>query len=99
MSKDEPFLEMPETRRVDDTDLFCYSDATRPCNSSCVAYLLVQPDGDDYKEQPWAQCLVLVNAHRSGKHLTVLASVASSACKSMHIKIADDTRKANSGGL
>lgn len=99
MSKDEPFIEMPETRRVEDTDLFCFSDTTRPCNSSCVAYLLVQPDGDDYREQPWAQCLVLVNAHRSGKHLTVLASVAASACKSMHIKIADDTRKANSGGL
>lgn len=99
MNKEEPFIEMPETRRVDDTDLFCFSDATRPCNSSCVAYLLVQPEGDDYREQPWAQCLVLVNAHRSGKHLTVLASVAASACKSLHIKIADDTRKANSGGL
>lgn len=99
MNREEPFIEMPETRHVNDTDLFCFSDATRPCNSSCVAYLLVQPEGDDYKEQPWAQCLLLVNAHRSGKHLTVLASVASSACKSLHIKIADDTRKANSGGL
>ena len=94
----EPFLEVPAERKVSDGDLFCYLDASRPCNATCVAYLVVQPSGEDYREQPWAQCIMLVNAHRSGKHLTILASTAVSAAESAHTRAADELRRSHSGG-
>lgn len=94
----EPFLEAPPERKADTSDLFCFIRAERPCDASCVAYLVVQPSGEDYREQPWAQCLLLVNAHRGGKHLTILTNTAVSAYNAELTRAADEARRSGSGG-
>jgi len=53
--------------------LFCFKDKDRPCTAECMAYIL-PPEGPDYKDQQWARCLLLVNTHRTGKHLVVLCA-------------------------
>ncbi len=93
----EPYIEKPDTRQVQEGDMFCYRDANRVCDSTCVAFLVVIPDGDDYTEQPWARCHVLVNEHRQGKHLTVLASIGAEMKKQFHINQADMKRLRGSG--
>jgi hypothetical protein len=55
-------------------EVFCFFDHCRPCTAECVAYESVVPDDKDYKNKPWAHCMVLVNVHRTGKHLVTLAS-------------------------
>jgi hypothetical protein len=32
------------------------------------------PPGEDYKDQQWAHCLELINLHRVGKHVSLLAA-------------------------
>ena len=87
---------MPEQEADDLKErLFCFLDASRPCDSECMAYLTARPEGMDYKGQPWSQCILLVNAHRGGKHLTVLASMGADIMKHLKIKAADATREAN----
>lgn len=43
-----------------------------------MAYLAQPPAGLNYTGENWAHCVLLVNAERSGKHLVVLANVATS---------------------
>lgn len=50
------------------------------------------PEGPDYKNQQWANCLLLVNAHRGGKHLVVLASSAGELLRSAKNEAADRAR-------
>ena len=93
----EGYVERPDTRDVQEEDLFCYRDAARVCDSTCMAYLVAAPEGQDYEGQSWSRCHLLVNEHRQGKHLVVLASFASDFMKHARIKAADATRAANSG--
>jgi hypothetical protein len=51
------------------------------------------PEGPDFKDQAWAHCLLLIAAHRSGKHLTVLAAQGSELLKHLKISAADSARK------
>lgn len=57
----------------DKTGLFCFQNDARPCAADCAAFIDA-PDHADYKDQQWARCLVLVNQHRTGKHLTMIAN-------------------------
>ncbi len=91
----EQFIDTPDEHEVQPGTLFCFLSENRPCNSDCVAYLTMRPQGDDYAEQGWSQCAVLVNTHRAGKHLTVLASLGSDMMKHFRIAKADATRNAN----
>ena len=75
--------------------LFCFLDKDRPCTPACVAFLTTRPEGNDYKEQGWSACSLLVNAHRGGKHLTVLAQLGADYMKHNRIKSADAVREAN----
>ncbi len=95
MSPDEPFIEKPDVHKPEPDTLFCYKDASRPCASDCVAYLVSRPDGKDYENQAWSQCALLVNAHRTGKHLTILAQQGADLLKHLRIKSADAVREAN----
>lgn len=62
----------PNILATDHNGLFCFLNAQRPCGPDCMAF--VAPlDGPDYKDQQWANCLLLTNAHRGGKHLVLLA--------------------------
>ncbi len=53
--------------------LFCFLNRERYCGPDCMAYIS-RPDGSDYVAQQWANCMLLVNAHRAGKHMVVIAS-------------------------
>jgi hypothetical protein len=65
---------MTEVKDTQDTPLYCFIDANRVCDMDCTAYLSVLPQGDDYVEQPFAKCMLLVSLHRVGKHSTIVAS-------------------------
>lgn len=58
---------------VPGSGLFCFKDQQRACTSECMAYVN-PPPGEDYKDQQWAHCLELVNLHRLGKHVALLAA-------------------------
>ena len=55
--------------------LTCFLDQPRLCGSDCMAYLNPPPQGDEYRGQQWSNCMLLVNIHRGGKHLVILANV------------------------
>jgi len=96
MLEPEQYQEPADEQRVTGDELFCFLDATRMCNMACVSFLIVRPEGKDYEGQPFACCSLLVSAHRSGKHLTVLAQIGADVLKHNRIKTADAVREANS---
>jgi len=55
--------------------LYCFKDQARACGADCMAFLTHKPEGPDYRDQ-WAHCMVLVDQHRSAKHLVILAQGA-----------------------
>ena len=74
----------PTNRDSEDVNgLVCFLNQNRPCGADCMAYLPAseRPQGVEYAEAQWASCLLLVNAHRTGKHLVVLAGSAADAVK------------------
>lgn len=71
--------------------LDCFLDASRPCTATCMAWQL-PPEGPDYKDQHWASCLLLVNAHRLGKHQVLLARSADEALRVRKNQAADHAR-------
>ena len=81
---------------VDDEDvrkngLICWKDKERPCAADCMAFI-EPPEGGDYQGKQWANCLVLVNEHRTGKHLTILAQAGSELVKLRKNDAADRIR-------
>ncbi len=73
------------------TGLACFLNAERMCGADCMAFDAA-PDGADYKDKQWANCMLLVNAHRGGKHLIVLAQVGSALVQSAKNEAADRLR-------
>lgn len=80
MLEQDPFLEKPDVHKPEPDQLFCYRDAARPCNASCVAFLgfgdeATEVSGGKVVPLPGSvgRCSLLVSAHRMGKHLTILA--------------------------
>mgnify|MGYP000870072547 FL=1 len=75
--------------------LQCFIDADRTCGPDCMAYQLQIPEGQDYQgESQWAHCLVLVSAHRVGKHAVILANIADGVAKKWKATSADAARAA-----
>jgi hypothetical protein len=85
-----PHPHHPNIKKAED-GLFCFKDGARACGSDCMAYIH-PPEGPDYKDQQWANCLLLVNAHRSGKHLVILADVTAKLLNHTRNKAADEAR-------
>lgn len=62
-----------------------------------MGYLPQVPDGPDYKApdgypQQWAHCMVLVNAHKLGKHIVHLVAKSDESLKLAKSLAADQTR-------
>jgi len=77
-------LNMPNMQEEEDAGedtqhqrLYCYKDNSRVCGPDCMAYLTNPPMDKEYMGQPWSQCLLLVNAQRTGKHLVIIAAALS----------------------
>jgi len=88
----EPYIEKPDYYKPDEATRFCFLNPDRLCSSECMAYLVERPDGQDYEGQQWAVCMLLVNLHRCGKHLAILASQGGALLKEMKVKLADEKR-------
>jgi hypothetical protein len=56
--------------------LICFKDKQRVCGPDCMAFT-TPPAGPDYVDQQWARCILLVNSHRTGKHLAVIYGLLS----------------------
>lgn len=57
----------------EESGLFCFLSPDRACGPDCMAYDS-PPLHKDFVGKQWAHCTLLVNMHRVGKHLTVLAN-------------------------
>lgn len=77
----------------DKTGLFCFKDASRMCGADCMAYVDA-PEGPDYVGKQWARCHLLVNQHRTGKHLVVITGILDKIEKKFSAASAD-ARRAN----
>lgn len=75
----------------EDSGLVCFLDVTRPCGSDCMAWD-APPEGPDFQDKQWARCMLLVSAHRGGKHLVILAAQGAEALKSVKNRAADHAR-------
>lgn len=71
--------------------LMCFLNMERPCGADCMAFDAV-PEGADYKDKQWANCMLLVNAHRGGKHLIVLAQMGTEIVRRAKTEAADRSR-------
>lgn len=71
---------------------------TRVCGPDCMAYLPQVPEGKDFTGEQWAHCMLLVNAHRAGKHLVILANVTSEIGKEQAKSNAAATRSQRAPG-
>lgn len=71
--------------------LICFKDRNRICGPACMAYI-TPPVGPDYAHQQWANCLLLVSAHRTGKHLVILADAINKQAQKAATALADQVR-------
>lgn len=55
------------------TGLDCFLDFARPCGPSCMAYLNEVPRGQEYQDQQFSRCSLLVNIHKVAKHSVIIA--------------------------
>lgn len=76
---------------IERNGLFCFKDASRPCGADCMAFS-DPPEGPDFQGKQWANCMVLVNDHRSAKHLVILASVGGQLAQKAKTEQADRIR-------
>jgi hypothetical protein len=50
------------------------------------------PEGPDYQGRQSSNCIILVNAHRGGKHIAILAQVGGELVKKAKNEVADRAR-------
>lgn len=86
-----------DIREQQTTGLYCFLNAERECGPDCMGYLTCVPDGADYKApdgfpNQWARCLILVNAHRLGKHIVHLVAKSDESIKLAKALAADQHR-------
>jgi hypothetical protein len=81
-------LQQPERRP---SGLICFLNNERECGPDCMAFDYA-PQSEDYKDKQWANCMLLVNAHRGGKHLVMLASIGAELQKKVKTEAADRAR-------
>ena len=74
MPPDEETAYHPELKALPEKNgLFCFLDQARACGADCMAFQR-PPEGPDYLAQQWAQCALLTNTHKIGKHSAIVAT-------------------------
>ena len=74
---DNDMYEEPNAINPDEHEkprLMCFKEYSRVCGADCMAFLLDVPREQDYVGKPWAHCHLLLNEHRKGKHLVIIAN-------------------------
>jgi hypothetical protein len=94
-----PYIESPETMEIPEekSGLLCFINPDRVCDSDCMAFLVACPEGRDYEGQQWSKCMLLVNAHKVGKHAVAIAGQGDGLLKHLRVKRADEIREGNKG--
>lgn len=62
----------PHTKPAGDGELYCFKDQGRVCGPDCMAFD-TPPASQEFQGKPWARCKLLVDSHRGGKHLVIIA--------------------------
>ena len=75
---------MPNEADIKPDELFCFLNRERVCGADCMAYTTFAPNHADYNGQQWPHCSLLLNLHRTGKHLVVIAECISKLMKTDH---------------
>ena len=70
----------------------CFLNQSRICGADCMAYLTNPPDGKAYVGANWAQCHLLVNMDRTGRHLALIHQEINTINTNMKKRQADATR-------
>lgn len=73
--------------------LMCFLDCTRGCSAECMAFESEPPEGHDYVGKQWANCIILTNLHKGGKHLVVLASLGDKFLQKAKTEMQDRQRQ------
>jgi hypothetical protein len=86
-----------EVEEEKEPGLFCFLSAERECGPDCMAFKREAPEGIDYRTpdgepRQWAQCMLLVHAHKLSKHVVALAVKAEESVKLQKNAIADQMR-------
>ncbi len=84
---------IPENEnRPADTGLYCFMDLTRPCNSSCAAFVTFpkRAQSSELGEQS-SHCSLLSSVERVGRNTTIIAEILHKQQK----KSADQARETN----
>lgn len=82
------FSEPMEVRNAPQETLYCFLDQNRPCSAECVSYLVEAPKGNDYVNQKWVRCMLLLSVHR-------LSKIADRALQLYANRLADAQRMGN----
>jgi hypothetical protein len=73
--QDDVTAHHPDLRELPkDQGLACFLDHGRICGADCMAFSTTRPEGQDYVAQQWAQCMILTNFHKVGKHSHIIAT-------------------------
>jgi len=73
---------------------YCFLNSTRVCGPDCTAFIspIEKPEGQDYIGKEWAKCHLMINAHRVGKHVAIIAVAAGDLLKKVKNHLADAER-------
>jgi len=82
------FVEPGEVRPKDEEQLYCFLNQTRPCTAECVSYMVATPHGNEYINQKWVHCMLLVSVHR-------LTKIADKGLQVYSNRVADEQRAGN----
>ncbi len=82
---------MLDANEIRANGLICWRNNERPCGADCMAFIEA-PEGADFQGKQWANCSVLVNQHRTAKHLTIIAHQLTESSKLKRNEIADRAR-------
>lgn len=79
--------------------LGCFLDRSRVCGPDCMAYVppIEKPESVDYIGKEWAKCHLLINVHRTGKHISILTITANELLSKVRSYFADKQRNDQTG--
>ena len=69
-----PTPDSPRPEEGAANEVYCFLDSGRPCTAECAAYEATAPKDQEAAGKPWGHCVLLVNVHRVGKNVVILAS-------------------------
>ena len=72
----------------------CFLNSERVCGPDCIAFIpqIEKPTHSDFIGKEWSKCHILINLHRGGKHLVILAEAAGNLVGSLKKQSADAQR-------